>query len=63
MSSTGRWLPESSSAPGSALRGIWPNAQVFGLPLDAVEKAEVEGVLAKSRELMQLTGDCGDENR
>ncbi|MBO0739552.1 MAG: hypothetical protein J2P48_23930 [Alphaproteobacteria bacterium] len=44
-------------------RHLADNAQVFGLPLDAVENAKVEGVFAKSRELMQLTGDCGDENR
>jgi hypothetical protein len=36
---------------------------VFGLALDADDLAAIETVLAKSRDLMRLIGDCGDEYR
>jgi aryl-alcohol dehydrogenase-like predicted oxidoreductase len=39
------------------------NARVFGVALDADDFAIVEPVLAKSHDLMQLIGDCGDEYR
>jgi aryl-alcohol dehydrogenase-like predicted oxidoreductase len=39
------------------------NARVFGLALDADDLTAIEAVLAKSRDLMQVIGDCGDEYR
>ena len=39
------------------------NARTFGFTLDAGDHARIEEVLAKSRDLMQLIGDCGDEYR
>jgi aryl-alcohol dehydrogenase-like predicted oxidoreductase len=39
------------------------NARVFGFELDGSDVAVIEGVLAKSRDLMTLIGDCGDEYR
>ncbi|MGH7933097.1 MAG: aldo/keto reductase [Candidatus Binataceae bacterium] len=39
------------------------NARVFGFALDAEDEAAIEAVLAKSRDLSQLIGDCGDEYR
>ena len=40
-----------------------PNARAFGVALDAEDQAQIEAVLAKSRDLYQLIGDCGDEYR
>jgi aryl-alcohol dehydrogenase-like predicted oxidoreductase len=42
---------------------IADNARVFGLALDAEDHAMIEPVLAKSRNLMTVIGDCGDEYR
>jgi len=42
---------------------VTDNGRVFGLELDAGDLAIIEAVLAKSRDLMQLIGDCGDEYR
>jgi aryl-alcohol dehydrogenase-like predicted oxidoreductase len=42
---------------------ISDNARVFGFALDADDHAAIEPVLAKSRDLMRLIGDCGDEYR
>ncbi len=42
---------------------IADNARVFGCALEAGDVAAIEAVLAKSRDLMQLIGDCGDEYR
>jgi aryl-alcohol dehydrogenase-like predicted oxidoreductase len=39
------------------------NARSFDATLDAEDHAEIERVLAKSRDLYQLIGDCGDEYR
>jgi aryl-alcohol dehydrogenase-like predicted oxidoreductase len=39
------------------------NARVFGFALDDGDLAAIEAVLAKSHDLMQLIGDCGDEYR
>jgi aryl-alcohol dehydrogenase-like predicted oxidoreductase len=39
------------------------NARAFGVELDDGDLAAIEPVLAKSRDLMQLIGDCGDEYR
>jgi aryl-alcohol dehydrogenase-like predicted oxidoreductase len=39
------------------------NLRAFGLELDDEDLAGIEAVLAKSRDLMQVIGDCGDEYR
>jgi aryl-alcohol dehydrogenase-like predicted oxidoreductase len=39
------------------------NSRVFDLALDAEDDASVEAVVAKSRNLFELIGDCGDEYR
>lgn len=42
---------------------IADNARTFGFALDADDLAAIETVLAGSRDLMQVIGDCGDEYR
>ncbi len=42
---------------------IADNARVFGFALDADDRTRIEAVLAKSRDLMKVIGDCGDEYR
>jgi aryl-alcohol dehydrogenase-like predicted oxidoreductase len=42
---------------------IAANTRIFDLALDAADLAALEPVLAKSRDLMQAIGDCGDEYR
>jgi aryl-alcohol dehydrogenase-like predicted oxidoreductase len=42
---------------------IADNVRVFGVALDADDLAVIEPVLAKSRDLMKLIGDCGAEYR
>jgi len=42
---------------------ITDNARVFGVTLDADDLGMIEAVLARSRDLMTLIGDCGDEYR
>jgi aryl-alcohol dehydrogenase-like predicted oxidoreductase len=42
---------------------IAANTRVFEVSLDADDLAAMEPVLARSRDLMQLIGDCGDEYR
>lgn len=42
---------------------IADNARVFDFLLDAADRAAIEAVLAKSNDLMQVIGDCGDEYR
>jgi len=42
---------------------IADNARVFDVTLDADDVAAIEPVLAKSRDLLRLIGDCGDEYR
>jgi aryl-alcohol dehydrogenase-like predicted oxidoreductase len=39
------------------------NARSFDVTLDREDHAEIEAVLARSRDLYQLIGDCGDEYR
>jgi aryl-alcohol dehydrogenase-like predicted oxidoreductase len=39
------------------------NARVFDFTLDAEDRAQVQAVLQKSRDLYQMIGDCGDEYR
>ena len=39
------------------------NARIFEFALEADDLAAIEPVLAKSRDLMRLIGDCGDEYR
>jgi aryl-alcohol dehydrogenase-like predicted oxidoreductase len=42
---------------------IADNSRVFGFELDTDDHTAIETVLAKSRDLMKLIGDCGDEYR
>jgi aryl-alcohol dehydrogenase-like predicted oxidoreductase len=42
---------------------IADNARVFGFALDGEDRASIDAVLSKSRDLMKLIGDCGDEYR
>ena len=42
---------------------IADNARVFDFALDADDLAAIEPVLAESRDLMRVIGDCGDEYR
>ncbi len=42
---------------------IADNARTFGFALDAADLAGIETVLARSRDLIALIGDCGDEYR
>ena len=42
---------------------IADNARVSGFELDADDHTLIESVLAKSRDLMRIIGDCGDEYR
>jgi aryl-alcohol dehydrogenase-like predicted oxidoreductase len=46
-----------------AAQHIADNARVFGFELDTRDHAAIETVLAKSRDLIKLIGDCGDEYR
>jgi len=39
------------------------NARVFGFALDEHDLGVIEAVLVKSRDLMQVIGDCGSEYR
>jgi aryl-alcohol dehydrogenase-like predicted oxidoreductase len=39
------------------------NARVFGLQLDAPDLAQIDAVLARSKDLYAIIGDCGDEYR
>jgi aryl-alcohol dehydrogenase-like predicted oxidoreductase len=42
---------------------IADNARVFGVALDDADLAQIETVLARSRDLLRMIGDCGDEYR
>jgi aryl-alcohol dehydrogenase-like predicted oxidoreductase len=42
---------------------IADNSRVFGFALDGEDHAMIEPVLAKSRDLINVIGDCGDEYR
>jgi aryl-alcohol dehydrogenase-like predicted oxidoreductase len=42
---------------------IADNARVFSFELDARDRARIETVFAKSRDLIEVIGDCGDEYR
>jgi aryl-alcohol dehydrogenase-like predicted oxidoreductase len=42
---------------------IADNARAFDVALDADDHAALEPILARSRDLMRLIGDCGDEYR
>lgn len=39
------------------------NARVFGFQLDSDDRAKLDAISAKSRDLAKLIGDCGDEYR
>ena len=47
---------------GSA-QHIAENARVFGSALDPGDRVAIDAMLAQSRDLMQIIGDCGDEYR
>jgi aryl-alcohol dehydrogenase-like predicted oxidoreductase len=42
---------------------IADNARVFTLALDAEDAASLDPIIARSRDLMRVIGDCGDEYR
>jgi aryl-alcohol dehydrogenase-like predicted oxidoreductase len=42
---------------------IAANARIFDVSLDADDRATLDPVLAKGRDLMRVIGDCGDEYR
>ena len=42
---------------------IAENARVFSFALDPDDLTMIEAILVKSRDLMQVIGDCGDEYR
>src|SRR5581483_7521812 len=42
---------------------IGDNTRIFGLTLDAGDAATLEPIAARSRDLMRVIGDCGDEYR
>jgi aryl-alcohol dehydrogenase-like predicted oxidoreductase len=42
---------------------IADNARIFDVILDVADHAALEPVLARSRDLMRVIGDCGDEYR
>jgi aryl-alcohol dehydrogenase-like predicted oxidoreductase len=46
-----------------AAQHLTDNARVFGVKLCADDLSMIEAVLARSRDLMTLIGDCGDEYR
>ena len=50
-------------APLGVAEHIADNARVFDIALDLEDVAAIEAVLAHSRDLMRLIGDCGDEYR
>ena len=39
------------------------NAKVFDFNLEPEDMSQIDGVLAKSRNLYDIIGDCGDEYR
>jgi aryl-alcohol dehydrogenase-like predicted oxidoreductase len=46
-----------------AAQHIAENTRVFGFALDPGDLAVIEAILAKSRDLTKVIGDCGDEYR
>ena len=42
---------------------IADNARVFEFSLDNDDRLRIETILSKSRNLMDIIGDCGDEYR
>ena len=58
-----RWPGVIVGARLGVAQHIADNARVFGFALDADDHAVIEPVLAKSRDLIKLIGDCGDEYR
>jgi aryl-alcohol dehydrogenase-like predicted oxidoreductase len=47
----------------SMAQHLQDNARVFELQLDESDRAQIDLVLGKSRDLFELIGDCGDEYR
>jgi aryl-alcohol dehydrogenase-like predicted oxidoreductase len=46
-----------------AAQHIAENTRVFGFALDSGDLGVIEAILAKSRDLTKVIGDCGDEYR
>jgi len=42
---------------------IAENARVFDLSLDEQDRTAIDHISAKSRDLFEVIGDCGDEYR
>jgi aryl-alcohol dehydrogenase-like predicted oxidoreductase len=47
----------------SITQHLQDNARIFELQLDESDRAQIDSVLGKSRDLFELIGDCGDEYR
>ena len=65
-----RWVLDRAAVAGVIVGArlgiaehIADNARAFDVALDAADHARIDAVLAKSRDLLQLIGDCGDEYR
>jgi aryl-alcohol dehydrogenase-like predicted oxidoreductase len=65
-----RWVLDRAAVAGVIVGArlgiaehIADNARSFEIVLDAADHAQIDAVLAKSRDLLQLIGDCGDEYR
>ncbi|MBD2091192.1 aldo/keto reductase [Microcoleus sp. FACHB-1515] len=65
-----RWVLDQPAVAGaivgarlSIAEHLRDNARVFDLQLDEADRAEIEVVLGKSRDLFAAIGDCGDEYR
>src|SRR5947207_425735 len=65
-----RYVPDRPAVAGTIggarlglAEHIADNARVFDIALDSEDVAAIEAVLANSRDLMRLIGDCGDEYR
>jgi aryl-alcohol dehydrogenase-like predicted oxidoreductase len=65
-----RWVLDRPAVAGAILGrrlGLTDHradgARVFALRLDAEDHARIDAVLAKSRDLLRVIGDCGDEYR
>lgn len=65
-----RWVLDQPAVAGVIVgarlgiaQHIADNSRVFDLALDDSDRAAIAPVLAKSRDLMRMIGDCGDEYR
>jgi aryl-alcohol dehydrogenase-like predicted oxidoreductase len=65
-----RYIPDRPAVAGvivgtrlGVAQHIADNARIFGFALEADDRVSIDAVLAKSRDLIKLIGDCGDEYR